>query len=135
MLVRFIYESNALTAFLAIWKSLPPKPKIVPRTTSTKKAGGDPVRKVYVKPAGDDPVRSSSDVIPKAKVAQQEAAGDLLKDALSSSLSHLKRGADLKIGTQNQDDLDGQSYANMTASAFEKLRASGRPEAERDAGF
>ena len=49
----------------------------------------------------------------------------LLRDALKASLIHLQRGDDFKVGTQNQENLDGQSYANMTASAFEKLRAQG----------
>ena len=52
-------------------------------------------------------------------------SSQLPSGALASVLSHLKRSDDLKIGTQNRDDLDGQSYANMTAAAFDKLLAQG----------
>ena len=75
MLVRFIYDSNALASFLALWKRLPSKPKIPPKATSATSAGGDPVRKVTIK-AGGDPVRSSSDVSAKAEKPRKRAAGD-----------------------------------------------------------
>ena len=40
MLVTFKYESNALAAFLAIWKKLPSKPKIVAKAAPSEKARG-----------------------------------------------------------------------------------------------
>ena len=49
----------------------------------------------------------------------------LLKNALEASFSHLKRGEDLKVGVNNQEDLDGQSYANMITSAINKIWAQG----------
>ena len=90
MLVRFTYESNALAAFLAIWRNLPSKPKIASRATSSTEAGGDPVRKVCIKPAGGDRVCTPSDVAPKAKAAQQEAAGDHSKATRSASESEAR---------------------------------------------
>ena len=49
----------------------------------------------------------------------------LLKDALKASMIHLKRGEDFKVGTRNQKDLEGQSYANMIASAVKMMKAQG----------
>ena len=49
----------------------------------------------------------------------------LLKNALDATFSHLKQGEDLKIGVNNQKDLDGQAYANMASSAIYKIWAQG----------
>ena len=49
----------------------------------------------------------------------------LLKNALDASLPHLKRGEDFKVGINNQEGLEVQSYANTTASAINKIWAQG----------
>ena len=63
MLVRFIYDSNALSSFLALWKYLPSKPKISSDSKSATQAGGDPAQ-------------SSSSTGIKAERPKEQAAVD-----------------------------------------------------------
>ena len=88
MLVQFIYDSNALASFLALWEILPSKPKLPPESKASSSAGGDPVRKVIIK-AGGDPVRTSSQEDKKAAKSRKRAA-DERSDAETAATGSVK---------------------------------------------
>ena len=56
MLIQFIYDSNALASFLALWEILPSKPKLPAKASPS--AGGDPVRRKVIIKAGVTPCTS-----------------------------------------------------------------------------
>ena len=67
MLVRLIYDSNMLTSFIALWKHAPTTQKVTPPAET---------RAQFAKPAGGDPVRSSSPAGRDAAGGRKRAAGD-----------------------------------------------------------
>ena len=113
MLIQFIYDSNALASFIAMWELLPSKPKLPAKASSS--AGGDPVRrKVTVIPSSSAPPGTAK----QAAESRKRAAGDRSDNEASATEDvpdRKKRSARKRGTTQRQRATDRGRRMNQKA--------------------
>ena len=95
MLIKLIYDSNMLAAFLALWKHVPQQPQMssptVPKDMSAKKAGGDPSRASDACRASGKGPKLAAGARSEVKTPDNESEAEVKKKSAEEAAEPAKR--------------------------------------------